>query len=303
MVERIVSLIPSATEIVAELVGPSERLVAITHECDYPEWVRDVPQIVSPANAALLTAAPSVVDQQVSSIVGSGKSLYKLDVDLLEAIAPDVIVTQRLCDVCSVSGSEVERAIGSLSTYPNVIELNPIYLIDVLDDIITVGKGIGELEKARRWRRELELRLMAVPKQTVVMPLPKVLALGWSDPLWVGGHWVPEMISRAGGVPIGAEAGMPSTRISWERVRAADPDIILMMACGYDVERNLAQSAKLEELPGWTETPAYRNGRIYAVDANGYFSRPGPRLVDGTEMLSRLFRGEPFDEEVCRPMV
>lgn len=297
---RIVSLVPNATEIVAGLLDDRGRLVGATHECDWPEWVADIPKVVRPADPAILTMAPAEVDASVSASIGAGRSLYVIDDELLASLAPDLIVTQALCDVCAVMPNELQRSLANLPGSPPVVELSPVSLSGTLDDIVVVGRAMNEEARAKAWRERLLARLGEISRQTLLHPLPKVCALEWADPLWIGGHWIPEMIERAGGIdPLGVR-DQPSRRADWESVRAAAPDVIIMMCCGYDVERNASQLDLLTRLEGWSDLPAARTGQIWAVDANSYFSRPGPRLVDGIDLLARIIRGRPFAPEMAR---
>lgn len=291
MVHRVVSLIPSATEIVGGLVDASV-LVGVTHECDHPEWVRILPKIVAPADPSILSADPAAVDQQVSTSIGAGQSLYAIDERLMLQLQPDVVITQGLCAVCAAPPDVVQHSIRSLTPAPNVVELSPMRLEDVIDDVGKVGAALGCTAAAERWQRELRDRLAAVQNLPPIDPPPKVLALEWTDPLWIGGHWVPEMIRIAGGIPIGGADGEPSTRIAWEVVRDAQPDIVLIMACGYDLDRNAAELPRLQRLPGWSDLPAVQKNHVHAVDANAHFSRSGPRLIDGVELLAKMFRSQ-----------
>lgn len=299
MTHRVVSLIPSATEIVGGLVDASV-LVGVTHECDHPDWVRELPKIVAPADPTILAADPADVDQRVSSSIGAGQSLYAIDERLMQQLQPDVVITQGLCAVCAAPPDVVQHSIRSLAPAPCVVELSPMTLEDVIEDIGRVGAALGCLAAAERWQRELRERLAVVQKLPPMVPPPKVLALEWTDPLWIGGHWVPEMIRIAGGVPVGGMPGQPSTRIEWETVRLAKPDIVLIMACGYDLARNAAELPRLQQLPGWSDLPAVQNQQIFAVDANAHFSRSGPRLIDGVELLADVFRnGSPARLELA----
>lgn len=309
---RIVSLIPSGTEIVAGLVSDPAELVGVTHECDSPEWVRDLPKVIHPSDTSLHELPPCEIDHRVSQAIGSGESLYTIDAELLQRLQPDIIVTQRLCDVCAAMPEQVEAAIATLEKKPKVVELSPHTLGDVLDDVIRVAEAMGRKPSGECWRDELmelvelcqncdeSLEWMPAGLVNIEEP-PRVLALEWSDPLWIGGHWVPEMIERAGGVSLAGAAGEPSTRISWDEVEKLAPDWVLLIGCGHDVAKNLAQKETLEASPAWSRLPAVRNGRVFALDANGYFSRSGPRLVNGILLLRQLFAGQAPVPELCQP--
>lgn len=300
MAERIVSLIPSATEILGGLLADRNRLVGVTHECDYPPWAAGLPKVIHPADRTLLEAKPDLVDKAVAASIGSGQSLYVIDEKLLAALAPDLIVTQRLCDVCAAAPDEVIRAISTLEHQPVLIELAPMSLADVLTDIGTVGQAVGESARAREWQASLNARLDAVQALDPLTAPPRVLALEWPDPLWAGGHWVPEMIELAGGISVAGNASQPSERIAWEKVRELAPDFVVIMSCGYGIEKNWEQLPLLERLEGWSELPAVIHCQVYVVDSNSYFSRSAPRLVDGVELLARIFRGEDLPADQCR---
>jgi iron complex transport system substrate-binding protein len=291
MKQRIASLVPSATEIIAELLDDRRQLVGVTHECDWPAWVADLPRLVHASDPAILSADPAEVDRQVTASIGQAESLYKIDVELLQQLAPDVVVTQSLCDVCAVSPTELQRALASLPHSPKIVELSPMSLADVLDDVERTAAALGAAERGLAVRRAYDDRLLRIKERPAIDPAPRVLALEWPDPLWAGGHWVPEMIHLAGGVCVAGDAGKPSTRLAWEDARAAKPDFVLILCCGYGIERNAQQYDRLARLPGWNELPAVQTGRVYALDSNSYFSRPSPRLVEGVERLAELFRG------------
>lgn len=298
MPNRIVSLVPSATEMIAELVDSPDQLVGVTHECDFPYWVSELPKVIGPADPAILRMDPADVDRAVVASRHEGRSLYRLDVDLLRALRPDLVVTQSLCDVCAIGPGELRQALAQLPAMPQVLELSPMTLDDVLGDVLRVGEALGTSLRAGQWRAELEDRLEKVGRESVLRGSGRVLALEWVDPLWVAGHWVPEMIRWAGGEAVFASAGRASMRADWEDCLAAEPDFVIVMCCGYGLKQNVAMVERLATRPGWSEIPAVRAGRVYAVDANSLFSRPSPRLVDGVELLADVFRDRPLIEGV-----
>lgn len=285
---RIVSLVPNGTEILFA-VGAGELVVGVSHECDYPEAARARPVLTGSALAPGLTA--SEVDQAVAAQVGSGESLYTLDEARIAALAPDLIVTQELCPVCAVSTAQVDGAVRPLARCPEVLSLDPTTLPDVLADVQRVGEATGHAAAAAALVAALERRLAAVRAAVAGRRRPRVLALEWLDPPFAGGHWVPEMIDIAGGIDVAAAPGARSARLTWEQVRAADPEVIVAMPCGFDEAGATAQVAALAGRPEWEALSAVRTGRVHPVDANGCFSRPGPRLVDGIERLASLFHG------------
>ncbi|MEA2599113.1 MAG: iron complex transport system substrate-binding protein [Acidobacteriota bacterium] len=289
---RIVSLVPNGTEILFAL-GAGELVVGVSHECDYPEAARTRPILTGSALTPGMTAAE--VDAAVSAQVGSGASLYTLDEARIAELDPDVIVTQQLCPVCAVSTEQVDGAIRPLARCPEVVSLDPKSLADVFADVHRVGEITGRLDRAEVLLENLQVRLDVV-RHTVAgiagKPRPRVLALEWLDPPFAGGHWVPEMIALAGGEDVIAKPGDHSARLTWERVAEADPDVIVVMPCGFDEAGAQAQIETIADRPEWNTLRAVREGRVHPVDANGCFSRPGPRLVEGIERLAAIFHGE-----------
>jgi iron complex transport system substrate-binding protein len=300
---RIASLLPGATEI-AGLVGAADEIVGVTHECDYPPGVERLPKLTtSRIDPSCMTSAEidAAVTELGSAGPGSGTltdegSIYGLRTDLLAELAPDLVLTQGVCDVCAVSMSVVERGVAGLDHAPQLISLNPASISEVLDDVVTVGDAVGRGEEARRERESLRERLFRVEERVSGLSRPRVGCLEWLDPLFSGGHWVPEMVHAAGGEDALAAPGQPSERITWERFVRSEPEIVILMPCGFDAGRALSEAAVLVETEGWGEIPAVRGGRVWAVDANSYFSRPAPRLVDGVETLARILHPEAFTD-------
>lgn len=283
---RIVSLVPNATEILFA-VGAGELVVGVSHECDYPPEARRRPILTGSALAPGLAAAD--VDRAVSAQLSSGASLYTLDETRIAELAPDLLFTQELCPVCAVSTGQVDAALTPLARCPEVIPLDPQRLEDVLADILHVGERVGRVREAAALVDDLRARLERVELSTRGRPRPTVVALEWLDPPFLGGHWVPQMVAIAGGRdPFGVAPGERSRRASWEEIAAADPDWIVAMPCGFDAEGAAREVAKLADHPIWPTLRAVRERRVAAVDANGHFSRPGPRLVDGIEHLASL---------------
>lgn len=288
---RIVSLVPNGTEILFAL-GAGDEVVGVSHECDYPEEARTRPILTGSALSPGMSAAE--VDAAVAAQVGNGLSLYTLDEARIAALAPDLIVTQELCPVCAVSTGQVGDAVRPLPRCPELLSLDPRTLAGVFADIARVGAATGRTAAAEELLAGLERRLAAVDAGVDGLPRPRVLALEWLDPPFAGGHWVPEMIERAGGIDAVARPGDASARLTWSEVAAADPDVIAVMPCGFDAAGAREQIALLEnsaDRPEWRALRAVRDGRVYPVDANGCFSRPGPRLVDGIETLALCFHG------------
>jgi iron complex transport system substrate-binding protein len=277
---RIISLVPNGTEILFA-VGAGDLVVGVSHECDFPTEARTRPILTGSALMPGMSSAE--VDEAVSAQVGSGESLYTLDEARIAELAPDLIVTQQLCPVCAVSTSQVDGAIQPLPRCPEVLSLDPKSLADVMADIRRVGEMTGRSAETAALVQDLERRLAAVRVRVQGRPRPRVAALEWLDPPFAGGHWVPEMIEIAGGIDVLAKPGDHSARLTWDRVREADPDVVVVMPCGYDEAGAAAQLALLGD------PPALRGKRVFPVDANGCFSRPGPRLVDGIERLAQIF--------------
>ncbi|MGW1544313.1 cobalamin-binding protein [Streptomyces sp. NPDC002309] len=287
---RIVSLLPAATDIVAEL-GLSAQLVGRTHECDWPP--RDVASVPVVTGADL--DQERLTSREISDAVGgsahSGSSLYTLDTEALAALRPDVVLTQDLCDVCAVSYEDAGRAVRRLDAGTRVLSLEPRTLDDVLECLVTVGALLGVREHARRRRGELAARLDAVRALVAGRPRPRVVAIEWLDPLWPAGHWVPEQIAAAGGEPLLAAPGAHTGPMTWDAVRAARPDVLLVLPCGFPPERTLRERESLTGLPGWQELPAARADRVWVLDGPSYFNRPGPRVVRGAEVLAHVLQG------------
>ena len=284
---RIISLVPNGTEILFA-VGAGDLVVGVSHECDWPEEARRRPILTGSALPPDLSAA--AIDQAVSAQVGSGLSLYTLDEARIAELAPDLIVTQKLCPVCAVSTEQVEGAVRPLLRCPEIVSLDPRTLADVFADIRTIGEVTGRTGEAAALLLGLEERLGAVQARVAERRgKPRVLALEWLDPPFAGGHWVPEMIEAAGGIDLIGRPGDSSRRLTWDEIAAADPDILVVMPCGFDAAGAQAQIDLIADLPAWQRLRAVRDGRVYPVDANGCFSRPGPRLVDGIEKLAELF--------------
>lgn len=284
---RICSFLPSATEMVCAL-GATEELVGITHECDYPPEIRSRRIVVRSRLDPALDEARRI-DQAVREQLAAGHSLYLVDTDALREADPDVILTQELCAVCAASQTETRAAVAQLPRPPQVVSLSPRTLTDVLRSIRQVGDVLGRRPAADALVQRSEARLSAIWALTNPLhPKPRVAMLEWLDPLWIGGHWVPDMVAVAGGEDALGTSGAPSRTITWEALAASRPEVIVLSPCGYDASRALREAAVLRAHPVWRTLPAVQHGRVYAVDANAYVSRPGPRLVDGVELLAHL---------------
>ena len=288
---RIVSLLPSATEIICAL-GLSDALVGVSHECDWPPSVRALPILTS---AAIPVGLPSgETDRLVRERLARGEGLYALDAALMHALQPTLIVTQALCEVCSIALPDVLRAARRLPTNPPVISLEPGCIADIFSDIGRVAEAAGVPERAASVVAGLRERLDTVRQAVAGRERPRVALLEWLDPPFVAGHWGPEMIAAAGGMDTLGIVGEKSAHVRWEQLREAAPEVLIVAPCGYDEERARADLVEAPLPPWWGDLPAVRSGRVFVMDGNAYISRPGPRVVDGTEILARLLHPNAF---------
>jgi iron complex transport system substrate-binding protein len=284
MVVRIVSLVPHATELLFAL-GLGSEVVAVTHECDYPPAARERERVTRDVLEAGLSTAE--IDAAVRELTRSGQAIYELDRETLAALAPDLIVTQALCPVCAVSYEEVAAFARELPCGPRVIALDPHTLGESLDDVRTLADATGRRDQGVELVRSAAARIERVELAVRAQPKERVVALEWLDPVYVAGHWTPQLIARAGGEDVLGEQGGPSRVVSWEAVAAAKPQVVIVMPCGYDAPRAHAEAcAYMSELAGLDAR------RVLAVDASAYFSRPGPRLIDGLELLASILHPE-----------
>jgi iron complex transport system substrate-binding protein len=277
---RIASLVPSATEMLFAL-GLGDKVVAVTHECDYPAAARSLPQLTRTVLPSGLGAAE--IDRAVKARVAEGQALYELNEELLAELAPDLIVTQAVCAVCAVSYEDVLEVAARLPSEPRVLQQDPSTLGEMLEDVIRLGEAAGIPQQAHELRGELEGRLATVRAAVAGAALPRVIALEWLDPPYVGGHWIPEMISIAGGEDVAGPPGLKSPEVSWGELSGLNPDVAIAMPCGWYVKDSQAQA-----IAYWDQLEALGAQRVYAVDAASTFSRPGPRLIDGVELLGHL---------------
>ena len=286
---RIVSLLPSATEIACAL-GLGEELVGITHCCDYPAEITAKPLVVHSA-IPVHEMSCSEIDAAVSAQLRAGESLYHLDERLLCELQPTLLLTQDLCQVCAPAGNEVARALAALVVKPEVLWMSPHSIADIQGDIAAVGKATERTPEAERLIAGMRAQLARTAESVRDTARPRVFCAEWVDPLYCSGHWVPEMVEIAGGWEVLGRKWVDSVRVNWEQVLETEPEVIVLMACGYDCQEAMERAAWLFEQRGFHELPAAKNNRVYVVDA-GYFSRPGPRAVDGTMLLAHLFHPE-----------
>lgn len=290
---RVCSLLPGATEI-AFALGLGDDVVGVTHECDYPAEARQKPVVVHGLiDSNRMTSLE--IDRWVGERLGSNQGLYLLDEERLREAAPDVILTQGLCDVCAIDYNEVVAASETLAKKPKIVSLTPNCLTDVLDDVARVGEATGQRHIAERVVEELEQRISSVREQAARSSArPRVACLEWFDPIYLAGHWVPEMIEIAGAEDVLGRRGEPSEKVEWQSIRESAPEIIVLMPCGFDVPRTLREAGVLERLEGWHDLPAVKAGKVFAVNGHAFFSRPGPRLVDGLEILAHIIHPKIF---------
>ncbi len=284
---RIVSLLPSATEIVFAL-GGGDELVGRSPECDYPPEALDVP-VVSRNRIDPNVLSSGEIDAMVARHVADGGSLYQVDEDALRMARPDLILTQALCDVCAASMHDVIAVAARLDHRPEVLSLDPRDLRQVFESIVRVGDAIGRHREADELAAGLWNRVDSVRRRTAgIEDRPRTFCIEWVDPIFNAGHWVPRMVEYAGGADGLARAGEPSVRVEWRDVALFAPEVVVVMPCGFPAERAAREAKALGRRPGWRDVPAVRRGRVVAVDGASYFSRPGPRLADGVEILASI---------------
>jgi iron complex transport system substrate-binding protein len=268
-------------------LGLGDSVAGVTFECDFPPEAAGKSIVVNTNLAHDLTSAE--IDNTVNDYSSHGEGLYRIDIGKLEAIKPDLVVTQELCDVCAISTSYVAKAVHQLSSKPQVLSLTPHTLGDVLEDVLRVGEATNRDVEARELVSSLRKRIAKVSQ----MPKPQkptVVCLEWLSPPFNGGHWIPEMIDLSGGVDPLGRLGKDSYRMEWDQVFRVNPDVVLVMPCGHNLERSVLEYHATQFPEGWKHVKAVRNGRVYAVNASAYFSRPGPRLVTGLEIMYALLQ-------------
>jgi iron complex transport system substrate-binding protein len=289
---RIVSLLPSATEMLFAL-GLDQQIVGVSHECDFPPAARSKTVVIH--SRIPKEASPLEIDRLVREFSARGESVYSVDAEALRRLRPDLIITQDLCHVCAASPEDLAAILANFQTQPEVLCLNPLDLGDVWRDILWVGEQTFHPHAAEKLIETigekfgaLEQQIHSAVEQQGVRERPTVAFLEWLQPIYVGGHWVPEMIEIAGGRDVFGKLRTPSFRVTLEDVVAAQPEILIAAPCGYSAAQARDEYRSIDFPAGWQEIPAVRNGRVYSLDANSYFSRPGPRLMIGLEILAKL---------------
>ena len=291
---RIVSFLPSATETLYEL-GAGNQIVGVTHECNYPSQARKKPRVIrSSFDPGQMTGRD--IDNKIVELMRSGKDIYIVDENTLKRVSPDLIVAQGLCEVCSPFTKEINRAVSLLGDRrPDVLVLDPHDLDDILVSIMDVAEKIGKVREGRKLVASLQKRIDSIVRSSSSIKInrrPKVLCVEWIDPLFTAGHWVPQMVEYAGGINGLSSAGEPSRRMHIDEAVELDPDTIVLMPCGFNIEQTLKELTTLARNEKWKSLQAVKNGNVYAVNANEYFSKPGPRTVVGLEIIAKILHPE-----------
>ena len=296
--KRIVSFLPSATEILYE-IGAGSQIIGVTHECNYPPQAKTKPRVI---NSAFNTSTMSSkeIDDKIVELFGNGQNIYIINDNILKESRPDIIVAQGICEVCSPFTKEIKRAISILGYNPKVIILDPHNILDILDNIYEISNNIGKIKEGQNLVKSLEEkinRIKKVTEQKNEKDLPKILCLEWIDPFFTAGHWVPEMVEIAGGINGLSKPKEQSRRTSLEEIKKFDPDKIIFMPCGFTIDRTIKEyknTTTLNRNQEWNNLRAIENNELYIVDAGSYFSKPGPRTITGIEILSKIISPKEF---------
>lgn len=291
METRIISFLPSATEILYSL-GLGDKILAVTHECNYPAAAKTKPRVIhSVIDPHKLTSQE--IDSRISDLLKSGKDIYVLDEKVLKSANPTLIVAQGICEVCSPFTKEINKAVSLLGGKPEVLVLDPSTLDDILDNISEVGRKVGAVGKAQALVSDLRERIKRI-QHVRKGARPKVLCIEWLDPLFTAGHWIPQMVEIAGGINGISSIGEQSRRMGLDEVEKFDPDIIILMPCGFDIKRTIEEYEAIADKSRWKSLRSVKQGQVYAVNANEFFSRPGPRTVVGLEILAKAINPDTF---------
>jgi len=292
--QRIVSLLPSSTEIVCAL-GAGGQLVGRSHECDFPPEICHLP--VCTASKLDASANSVEIDRQVKTLLQDAVSIYRIDIEKIRQLKPDIILTQAQCEVCAVSLPEVEQAVSKwLGSSPQIISLSPTRLADIWEDIRRVADALDLVEHGKEVLRSLKNRVVDIIEKTCQLKeRPSVACIEWIEPLMAAGNWVPELVELAGGSNLIGESGKHSPWMNWETLARQNPEIIVVMPCGFDLKRTRAEMAALVGRPEWSRLRAVKKHRVYLTDGNQYFNRPGPRIVESLEILTEIIHGDRFN--------
>ncbi len=300
---RIVSFLPSATEMVFAL-GLDEQLVGVTHECDYPPQARNKPVVVRNV-LPVETMSQAEIDRAVAERMHSGDSLYQIDEALLRKLSPDLILTQNLCQVCAPSGNEVSQVLQTLEKRPEILWLTPRTITEIFDNLRDLAKATGRESSAQDIIDDCNARIDRLKNLSANCGRPRVFCMEWLDPVYACGHWVPELVKLAGGTDELGREGGESVRISWDQISSYSPDVIVIMPCGFNLQQTMKEVwnsfgryslKRSTDTQAFFELPAVREGRVFAVDANSYFARPGPRVIEGAEVLAQIIHPELFEQ-------
>ena len=285
---KIVSLLPSSTEIVCKL-GFCENLVGVSHECDYPLSVKDLPILTKPRFSPIESSQK--IDNSVQDLLKKGLSVYEVNTDLLKKLAPDLIITQAQCEACAVSLNDVKKAVSDwVGNKPDIISLEPNYLDEVWSDFERVGEKLNSSDSYLKFKTEIEQRLENLKQKSQhLSKRPTVVCVEWIDPLMIAANWVPELVDIAGGINMLSKPGSHSHIFKWEEIIESNPDFIIMMPCGFDINRTLEEINILKQKPDWSKLEAVKSNHVFVVDGNQYFNRPGPRLIESAEILFEIF--------------
>lgn len=293
--QRIVSLLPSLTELVSAL-GMEKNLAGRSHECDYPESVRSLPSITRPKYPHSEEFKSGEIQQSVMELVRLGLSIYEVSPEKLKACNPDLILTQDHCKVCAASMDDLMAAAQDiLDDKTEIVSVSPANLQDIFDSFLTVSNAIGAERAGLELVSAIKKRFEEIKGETVGRQSPSVVSIEWLDPLMTGGNWMPELIDIAGGENLLSEPGAHSPWISWEKIRNADPEILLIVPCGFSISKTLSEVNLLTEKSGWSELNAVKQNNVFLLDGNHYFNRPGPRILDSAEILAEIFHPDIFE--------
>ena len=296
--KRIVSFLPSATEILYE-IGAGSRIIGVTHECNYPKEAKSKPRVINSSFDAS-TMSSKEIDNKIVELFANGKDIYIINEEILRELKPDLIVAQGICEVCSPFSKEIKRAISILGYNPKVIVLDPHNIYDILDNITEIATNIGKIKEGQNLVKSLEDKINKIKKITELKnkkDLSKILCLEWLDPFFTAGHWVPEMVEIAGGINGLSKPKEQSRRTSIEEIKKFDPDKIILMPCGFNIDRTIKEyknNISLNENQEWNNLRAIKNNELYVVDAGSYFSKPGPRTITGIEILAKIISPNEF---------
>ena len=292
---RILSLVPAATELLFAL-GLGDRVVGVTHECDWPDEATGRPRVT----ASLVQSgdlSSGEIDEAVAEAAGNGRPLYAIDEELWAELEPDVVVMQELCDVCAVTAGQVEGAVRARSLAVDVVDYSPSTLEEIVTAVAAIGRRLGAEGEGEELAAGMRSRLERVAAAlAAVETSPRVFVTEWLEPPYSAGHWVPDMVASAGGIDVAGMSGEPSYRMRWTDVTALEPDVVVLAPCGFDLDRTLSEVVPLDLSANLLGTPARQESRVFAVDANGTFSRPGPRVVDGVELLAHLLHPDAYPD-------